>query len=178
MRNPFLVGAKVYLRPLEEADAAVCHPWFSDPEVRSLLGRHALPNTERDSVEFIRALSPAREQGFAVVARDEGRHIGNASLFQMNLIDRNAELGIAIGDKAFWGKGFGREAVTLLCGHAFRSLNLHKVHLRVHATNERAIKCYARLGFRQEGRLREHAFVEGRYVDALLMGLLRAEFVL
>jgi RimJ/RimL family protein N-acetyltransferase len=176
MRNPFLVGERVYLRPLEESDAATCHPWFSDPEVRVHLGRHALPCTERDSLEFIRTQETRKEQAFAIIVRADGRHIGNCSLFRLNLIDRNAELGIAIGDKALWGKGFGREAVVLLCRHGFRALNLHRITLQVHATNERGLKCYARVGFKQEGILRDYVFTEGRYVDAIIMGMLRGEF--
>jgi RimJ/RimL family protein N-acetyltransferase len=175
MRNPFLVGEKIYLRPLEEADAALCYPWFSDPEVRSLLGRHAVPNTEKDSLEFIRGMEARREQGFAIIVRADAKYIGNCSIFELNLIDRNAEIGIAIGDKTAWGKGFGREATSLLCRHGFHALNLHRLTLRVFATNERALKCYARSGFRQEGRLREHAYIEGRYVDVLLLAMLRGE---
>jgi len=72
MRNPFLIGEQVYLRPIEEADAARCYEWFSDPEVRFQLGRAALPNTEQASLEFIRGVDGATRQMFAIVVRADG----------------------------------------------------------------------------------------------------------
>jgi len=80
-----------------------------------------------------------------------------------------------IGQKEQWGRGFGTEAVRLLCRHAFDDLNLHKVCLACYATNERGIRSYARIGFTVEGRRREQVFIEGRWVDDVLMGLLRDE---
>jgi RimJ/RimL family protein N-acetyltransferase len=175
MRNPFLVGEQVYLRALEEADAATSYAWISDPEVRVHLARRATPNTEKASLEFIRGLDPRREQAFAIVTRAEGAHVGNCGLHAIDLVNRHAEVGIVIGRKEFWDRKIGREAVRLLARHAFRGLNLHKVWLRVNATNERGVRCYASVGFKPEGRLRDDAFVDGRYVDTLIMGLLRGE---
>jgi RimJ/RimL family protein N-acetyltransferase len=175
VRNPFIVGEKVYLRAIEEDDAAVCHPWFSDPDVRITLGRRTTPNTEQDSRAYIRGLDARTRQMFAVVARADDVYIGNAELFGIHWVNRHAELGIVIGRKDFWGKGYGRETVRLLCEHAFRGLNLHRVHLRVDATNERGIRCYTGAGFKPEGRLRDDVFAGGRYVDTLILGLLRGE---
>lgn len=175
MRNPFTIGEKVYLRAIEEEDAAVCYPWFSDPEVRRLVGRRSVPNTEKASREFIRVVDQRSGQMFAIVTREDDVYIGNCELFAIHPVERNAELGIAIGRKDYWGRGYGREAVRLLCEHAFRTLNLHKVFLRVDATNERAIRCYTSVGFKPEGRLRDNVFADGRYIDTLLLGLLRGE---
>lgn len=176
MRNPFLIGERVYLRPIEEADAERCYPWISDPEVRLLIGQTAVPNTAKDSVEYIRGADGRRRQMFAMVTRQGDEHVGNCELMGIDLIHRRAEVGIVIGPPEHRGKGLGREAVRLLCDHAFGALNLHKVYLRVFESNERAIRSYRALGFREEGRLREHAFLGGRYVDVLFMGLLRAEW--
>jgi RimJ/RimL family protein N-acetyltransferase len=175
MRNPFLIGEKIYLRPIEEADAATCYPWFSDPEVRAHLGVRAFPNNEQGSRDWIRKVDGRSHQMFALITRAEGAYVGNCDIFKVNLADRNAELAIAIGRKEYWGKGLGREAMRLLCHHAFRTLNLHRVFLRVYATNERAVRCYASVGFKPEGRLREDAYIDGRYVDTIFMGLLRGE---
>jgi RimJ/RimL family protein N-acetyltransferase len=176
MRNPFLIGEKVYLRPIEEADAERCYEWFSDPEVRVHILRRPYPNTARSSLDYFRSLDPARTQLFAIVSREAGAYIGNCGLHDIDPVNRHAELGIVIGDRAFLGKGFGREAVHLLCAHAFRTLNLHKVALHVSAPNERAIRAYTAVGFKPEGRLRDREFVDGRYVDTIVMGLLRGEF--
>ncbi len=174
-RNPFLMGERVYLRAIEEADAEQCYTWFSDPEVRRTIGRAAYPNTLRESLEFIRGADGRTRQMFAIVVKADGDYIGNCDLFAIDLVHRHAELGIVIGRKEHWGKKFGREAVRLLCTHAFGSLNLHRVTLRVFAHNARGLRAYSAVGFKLEGRVREDVFIEGRYYDTLIMGLLRGE---
>lgn len=107
---------------------------------------------------------------FAIEA--DGKFIGQCALFDFQPTHRVCELGIAIGDKDYWGRGYGREAVSLLVDYAFRYHNLHRVMLRVHGRNERAIKAYIACGFVEEGRLREHVWSNGRYDDLVLMGIL------
>ncbi len=175
MRNAFLIGAKVYLRPLEEADAAECHAWLNDADIRRTLAARAGPYTEAMSREWIRALDFRTTMGFAIVTREADLYVGNCDLREINPIDRNASLGIVIGRKQEWGRGFGTDAVALLCRYAFEGLNLHKVCLSCYATNERGLRLYARLGFAIEGRRREQVFVDGRHVDELVLGLLREE---
>lgn len=176
MRNPYLIGEKVYLRALEEADAAGCYEWVSDPEVRRTAGPGRFrPNTAAATLAFIRAIDGRSEQGFAIVVREDGTYIGNCGLHEINYVDRRAVLGILIGRKDWWEKGCGTEAVRLLSAHAFETLNLHKLCLTVYATNERAIGVYKKVGFKVEARRREQIFVEGAYVDEIVMGLLRGE---
>ena len=175
MRNAYLIGEKVYLRPLEEADAAECHTWLNDADVRRTLNARLGPFTEAMSREWIRKLDFRTTIAFAIVTREGNVYIGNCDLRDVNPVDRNAALGIVIGRKTEWGRGFGTDAVALLCRYAFDTLNLHKVHLSCYATNERGLRLYARLGFVEEGRRREQTFVEGRWVDEILFGLLRGE---
>ena len=84
-------------------------------------------------------------------------------------------LGIGIGDKTYWGQGYGREAVQLLVDYGFRHHNLHKVWLEVHGRNQRAIRAYRACGFVEEGRLRQHVWSDGAYDDLVIMGVLRPE---
>ena len=175
MRNPYLVGEKVYLRPLEEVDAVACHPWLNDPEVRRALALRATPMTEVRSREWIRCLDPRRDQVFAIVTVEGDLYVGNCGLHDIDAVDRHATLGIVIGRKDRWGQGLGAETVTLLCRHAFATLNLHKVCLSCYATNERALRLYARAGFTVEGRRREQVFIDGRWVDEILLGLVRGD---
>ena len=177
MRNPYLVGEKVYLRALEEADAAECYPWFSDPDVRRTLDTpvRARPNTEAVSRDIIRGADARHAMMFAIVTRAHGVHIGNCELGNINHVDGRAELGIAIGRRDHWGRGYATEAVALLCRHAFEGLNLHRVYLGCWANNPRALAVYGRVGFRTEGRRRQHAFIEGQWVDEVVLGLLRGE---
>jgi RimJ/RimL family protein N-acetyltransferase len=175
MRNPFLIGEKVYLRAIEEADAATCYEWISDPEVRRHLARRSIPNNEAQTRAFIAKVDWRSDQVFAIVSRADGLHVGNCGLHAISAVDRRATLGIVIGRQDAQNKGFGTEAVRLLCQHAFAGLNLHRVELSVYASNPRGQKVYERCGFRVEGRLRENAWVDGRWVDEIRMGLLESE---
>ena len=177
MTTPYLVGTKVYLRPLLESDAAECWAWFNDPDVRRTLALRGRPNTEATSRAFIHSLDPRRDQVFAIRTREGDIFVGNCGLHEIHPVDRHASLGLVIGRKEHWGQGFGTEAVRLLCRYAFDELNLHRVALSTYAINERGFRLYTRVGFKIEGRKREHVFIEGRYVDEVMMGLLRGELM-
>lgn len=113
--------------------------------------------------------------GFAIEA--DGQYIGQCALFNVNGVAHSAELGITIGDKAYWGRGYGTEAIGLLVDYGFRHHNLHRIYLNVNGNNARAIGAYKRCGFVEEGRLREHVWSNGAYIDLVYMGILRAEWV-
>jgi RimJ/RimL family protein N-acetyltransferase len=85
-------------------------------------------------------------------------------------------LGITIGDKAYWGRGYGRDALTVLLDYAFRLRNMRRVTLSVNGTNERAIRAYQACGFVEEGRLRKHVWSAGEYIDLVYMGVFRDEW--
>jgi RimJ/RimL family protein N-acetyltransferase len=89
---------------------------------------------------------------------------------------RNAQLGLSIYRQDDWGLGYGREMIVLALRYAFNELNLHRVWLTTSAFNERALKLYEKLGFRHEGRGREHLLLDGRRWDIVYMGMLRDEF--
>lgn len=107
---------------------------------------------------------------------DAGRFIGHVRLHSAVPADRRAALAIGINDPAYLGKGYGTEAVRLALTFAFEH-GLHRVSLRVLASNARAIACYRKCGFIEEGRERETALVGGVRQDDLIMGLLDREFV-
>jgi RimJ/RimL family protein N-acetyltransferase len=84
---------------------------------------------------------------------------------------------IFIGDKRFWNQGYGTEAMRLMVSHGFNDLNFHRIFLHVFDTNPRAVRSYEKVGFQHEGRLREARYLEGRYVDVLVMSILKSEWV-
>ena len=112
--------------------------------------------------------------GFAIEA--DGLCIGQCALFNFNETAQTCELGITIGDKAYWGRGYGRDAIRTLLDYAFRLRNFRRVHLSVNGNNQRAIRVYEASGFVEEGRLRDHVWNDGKYVDLVLMGLLKDEW--
>jgi RimJ/RimL family protein N-acetyltransferase len=81
-----------------------------------------------------------------------------------------------IGDKTYWNRGYGTEAVRLVAKHGFNTLNLNRIFLHVFENNPRAIRAYEKAGFSHEGRKRQAEFKDGKYIDVLVMSMLRNEF--
>jgi RimJ/RimL family protein N-acetyltransferase len=112
---------------------------------------------------------------FAIETKD-GAHIGSINFHQVLPENRKARLGIMIGDKGYWSKGYGTDAMLTLLRFGFDDMNLYRIDLTVDADNDRAIACYRKCGFVEEGRLRMARYSRGRYVDQFVMGILRDEF--
>lgn len=171
-----LEGKMVRLRALEPADLERCYRWVNDGEVTHYLSLR-YPLSMADEERWLRE-GPAN--GFAgvrlAIETRDGVHIGNMGLHQPNAEDRKAALGIMIGEKDYWSNGYGTDAIVTLLRFAFREMNLNRVWLHVFEFNERAIACYKKCGFQEEGRLRQHRYSEGRYWDVLVMAILREEF--
>lgn len=169
-----LVGEKCYLSPINVDDAATYVGWLNDMEVVRTLtmasSAIALTN-ERQTLERL-----AGQHVYAIVTTAEDRLIGNCGLHDIDQIDATAEIGIFIGDKASWNKGYGREAMRLLLGYGFDYLSLRNIMLRVFAFNARAIASYRGLGFSEIGRRRSAVKREGTEHDVILMDILDTEF--
>ncbi len=178
MDNPvFLKGEKIALRPLEKGDLNNTYlGWLNDPETSSYLISTVFPSNMDQLEKFFAAVSTSRNDVmFAIVRLDTGDHIGNIKLGNINWVHRFADLGILIGDKKSWGKGFGQEACRLLVDYAFHRLNLHKVTLSVYAEHMSAIKAYEKVGFVLEGRLKQMLYHNGHYQDQLIMAVTRPD---
>jgi RimJ/RimL family protein N-acetyltransferase len=173
-----ITGEIVRLRPVEREDLPRFVRWFSDPEVRRHLLIYLPPSLAQEEQWFERLQERLARNEDVVLAIEtlEGVHIGNIGLHRINWKDRNAELGIVIGEKDYWNQGYGTDAIRTLLRLAFTEMNLHRVSLRVDDDNTRGIRCYEKCGFQREGRLREVIFREGRYRDQLIMSVLRPEW--
>ena len=161
MKNAFLTGAKVYLRPMDYGDAPTLVGWMNDPDVTRTLPATARSLKEQSEREFIeRQMKNPNDIRFAIVARRNDR-LGTAGLMRIDWRDRHAAFGISIGDKSNWWLGYGTEATRLVTGYAFETLNLHRVWLHVYDFNAGGLRAYERAGYMREGVLREAAFREG-----------------
>lgn len=176
MKNPFRIGKRIYLRPLEPEDATALLPWANDDEVTRflLLWR---PQTLADERAFIeRARTHETNVTLAIALRRDDRLIGSAGFHVINLKDRTATFGIMIGDKREWGRGYGTEATQMMVDYGFDTLNLNRIDLRVTEYNPRGIGAYEKVGFIREGVLRSDTYREGRYWNTILMSILRDEW--
>jgi len=173
-----ILGERVRLRPIERDDLPRFVGWFGDPEVRRHLALYlpfSLAQEERWFESLLGRLERQEDLVLAIETAD-GVHIGNIGLHAIDWKNRVAELGIAIGEKAYWDQGYGTDAIRTLLDLAFGEMNLHRVFLRVDADNARGTRCYEKAGFRQEGTLREAVFKEGAYHDQYVMSILQPEF--
>lgn len=170
-----LTGERVVLRPVTPDDYRAMYAWRIEvPIWAQMTARPLAPLTYEAFVDvYEKQLRDDKGAEFAVDV--DGALVGRACLFEFNELARSAELGISFGPE-HRGKGYGRDAVRVLLDYGFRHRNLHRVWLETLATNEPALRAYAAAGFVEEGRLREHAWVEGTFVDIVLMGVLRAEW--
>ena len=178
LRMPFLVGEQVYLRPLEAADVAGPYAaWLNDYEVTRFLETGSYPSTPATAARYVEQITSSADNVLlAIVEKGTEIHVGNVKLGPIHRVHRRADMGIMIGDRTRWGRGYGREAVALIVAYGFERLNLHKIGLGVHADHDDAVRLYESLGFQVEGRLRQHLFRDGTYHDKLVMGVLREEF--
>jgi diamine N-acetyltransferase len=176
VRNPFLIGRTVYLRPLEIEDATTMQPWMNDHDVIRNLILHKPTNLQAEE-EFVRRAAKREEQiTFGIALRRGDRLIGTTGFHAIRWKDRSVGFGIEIGVKRLWGRGYGTEATRLMVDYAFLTLNMNRVWLKVYEDNERARRAYERVGFRKEGVLREDIWREGSYWNSLLMSVLRREW--
>jgi len=172
-------GKKVVLRPKEMADLDRYYAWINDPEVtRFLIMRYGISRAAEEAwlAGRVEQAISYGDVGFAIDTKD-GVHIGSIDFHHAIPEDRAARLGIMIGDKAYWSKGYGTDAMRTFVGFGFGEMNLNRIDLTVDARNERAIACYRKCGFVEEARLRQDRFSEGAYHDTLVMGVLREEWL-
>jgi len=174
-----LIGNRIRLRGIEKDDLPFFVRWLNEPEVLTNIAMpvpRSMGQEERWYADVI--TKPLIEQPLGIETRDNGSWllIGNISFMNTNQTDRNAEVGIFIGEETFRNQGNGTEAMSLMLRHGFETLNFERIYLHVHANNPRAIHSYEKCGFVQEGRLRNHHYLQGKYIDVIIMGILRNEW--
>jgi RimJ/RimL family protein N-acetyltransferase len=174
-RREGVEGTRIRLSPIRAKDAPALFRWIND---RALVvfnaGFHPVHASQHAA--WMRSVAGRPDLVVFAIRRKRGDAlIGVCQLHSISAVHRSAELQIRIGEAASRGRGYGVEAVRLLLEFAFRDLNLHRVWLRVFGTNRRALKTYAAAGFAREGLMRDAAFIDGRYVDVVIMGVTRRD---
>ena len=176
MHNPFLIGKKIHLRPVEAEDAKFLSKGENDPIVRESLFL-ALPISLSSEQEKIEKYIKTKEAiVLTIIEQQSNKPVGQTAFFRIDYISRSAIFYLAILDPTHWSKGFGSEATQLMVDYAFETLNLNRIQLHVCAENTPAIKIYKRVGFIKEGVLRQAMFRNGNYVDFWVMGILRNDW--
>jgi ribosomal-protein-alanine N-acetyltransferase len=173
--HPFLAGERLYLREVRPCDAGeTYYRWMNDPEVTRFLESRFFPQSVEGLRQYVNERLGDRNNVFlAIVLRDGHRHIGNIKLGPIDWIHRRGDIGLLIGEKDCWGRGYATEAIRLLTDYAFATLNLRKLTAGAYAANEGSARAFEKVGFTREGLLKAHSFCQGTYVDLILLGLVR-----
>jgi RimJ/RimL family protein N-acetyltransferase len=172
----YRVGDYVLLCP-EEQDLEQLYAQKNDPEIGAMLGGFTLGYSRAGLKEWLEFHRRKKDEWLmAIRDKETDKCIGHVALYRIDHRVRSCEFGIMIGDMRYWSRGAGRAVTAFAIAHAFRELNMNRIELSLLASNERARSLYDSLGFRQEGVLRQACYKNGRYVDLILMSLLRSEY--
>ena len=176
MQNPFIVGDRIYLRPLEVDDADSAVPWLNDAEIRQYMGITSPTNKVRERGYVERFYKDDRKTHLGIMLKERDQLMGHIGLYDISISQRHAELGILIGDRGCWSKGYGTEAMNLMLEYGFNQLSLHRIYLFVLDFNVRAVRAYEKVGFIRECVMREHGYRNGEYCDDYAMSILEDEW--
>lgn len=170
-----LIGKKCYLSPICVDDYKQYTNWINDMEVAINVGfvnRIMTEDQEKKSLESI----VLNNKDFAIVDCENDKLIGNIGFVNLDYTNALGEMGLFIGDKSFWGQGYGLEAINLLLDYGFNICNLHCIYLRVYEFNMQAYKCYKKAGFKEAGRIRQAKQIAGTKYDEIYMDILTSEY--
>ncbi len=180
-----IIGERVRFRGVERSDIPCFVSWLNDPEViEGILIRYPISQADEEGW-FDRMLTrPVDERVMGIEAKEVApdgstetwKLIGTCAFDHIDWRVHTTEFGILIGEKSFWNRGYGTDAVRLLVKHGFETLNLNRIFLHVFESNPRAIRAYEKAGFSQEVRERQAEYRHGRYLDVLLMAMLKEEY--
>jgi len=174
-RPEVIPGERIFLSHLLQSDVPLLARWMSDLEMNTYLGAPGKSYTLEQEQTWFDNLAKSDDKIFAIVVRDGQRLIGSVSLMGISHLHGSAELGIGIGDKDAWGRGYGSEAIRLICDYGFTFLSLSSICLWHAAFNERGHRAYLKAGFKVAGRWRASTTFNGQRYDRILMDITRDE---
>ncbi|NQV00745.1 MAG: GNAT family N-acetyltransferase [Parcubacteria group bacterium] len=174
----FLKGRKSVLRPLnKETDLQSCLRWINDQDVIQYVSAY-LPSSTQDEEEWFNNLQKRKEDIVLGIETLVGEFIGVTGLHNINWKDRTASHGVIVGEKKYWGRGYGTDANMVLLDYAFNTLNLRRIYSSVIAFNERSLQYHLTCGYQIEGVQRKQAYKKGKYWDVIFLGVFEEEWLL
>ena len=169
-----LTGKKCFLSPMDVKDAEKFTEWLNDLEiVRNLQLYGSMISLENENT-FLGKLS--KDHNYSIINLETNELLGSCGFLEVDQGNQTAEAGIFIGNRNFWNKGYGTEALSLLLDYGFKALNLHCVMIRVFEFNKAAMKCYRKIGFKQIGIRREALLRDLKRHNIIYMDILSGEF--
>jgi len=166
------------LRPSREEDLdGMWYRWFNNKEITKYQNKGIFPNTREKQKEYMMQMQKSTTDVlFAIVKKDIDFHIGCVGIHNIDWLHRSGMIGIIIGDKSYWNRGYGKLAWNMITQYGFFTLNLHRLWANIFKENEASIKVAQASGFKIEGTVRHMYYKNGKWHDAVLVGLLKDEF--
>ena len=173
----FLETPRLLLRAVCQEDVTDEYlAWLNDVEVLRYRSPKAFPSTMESQRAYIAGIGARGDLMLAICVRENRRHIGNIALNSIQFVHRSAELGMMIGAKDVWGKGYAKEAISAVTTHAFANMGLER--LWAESPNPAFNAAVRKLGWTKEGTRREAFLLDGVFVDLECWGLLKREWPL
>jgi RimJ/RimL family protein N-acetyltransferase len=176
MKNiPLIQGSRLHLRGVRPEDATERYVgWLNDPEINRYLEVRFSPQTLEGVRAYVEEMADSPDYAFLAIVLDEGkRHIGNIKIGPVNRAHGFADIGIVIGEKDCWGKGYAAEAIALATSYAFDGLGLHRVEAGAYAPNMGSAKAFLKAGWKEEGRETAKWSDGESYVDGIRVACVR-----
>ena len=176
---PFIEGETIDLVAGNSKWAPLLCKWMNDPKVRQY-ARNEWPITLEEIKKWF---EPSPNQGmkdfvvFTIYHKKDKKPIGSIAFNHINWLNRNANIFATIGEPEYWGKGIAGEASNLIIKYGFTELNLHKIYSSVYAPNKRSLRVAEKLGFKEEGILKEEIYVGGEFVDLHKFALFKKQWM-
>ena len=177
-----IMGKKVYLREFSKDNLTdpKYFSWLRDLDVVTNICRleYLLPLQFEEVENYVYSLLESNTDCFfAIYYKENDEFIGTLRIGHIVWRTGIGDIGILIGNKDYWGKGLSKDSIRAACTYAFNDLSLRKLTAGTPVINIPMCKCFERIGFKQEGQIREQSLINGKYVDHILFGLFRNEFV-
>jgi len=169
-----MTGKKCYLSPIDMNDVEKYTEWLNDLEITKYLTLYPYIISFENEKEFLDKLS--KGHNYSIIDNNTNELIGNCGFGDIDHINQTAEAGIFIGNNKYLNNGYGTEALSLLLDYGFKALNFHNIFLRIFSFNERAKKCYEKIGFKIIGKKRESLLRGKERHDIILMDILYNDF--
>lgn len=176
-RVVFLSGRISNLRPYNKTDIPMLTRWINSPDVRPYIVS-LFPKTENWEERWYEELGKDDKSVVLCVETKDGQPIGGMGLHSIDWLNRTATTGAILGEKEYWGRGYGTDAKLALLDYAFNVLNLRKIRSNVIAYNERSLRYSLRCGYKEEGRLRQEKYRDGVYHDLIQLAVFRENWKL
>lgn len=172
------MNGRIYLRALELNDYLTSYNWRNDTEITAMTGGNRFfVSSEREKEWVKNVIFNTTKLALAICLKENDKYIGNIIFENLNFNNASCEIGIMIGDKDEWNKGYATEAYKLAIKYIFEEKRINRIYALVLEENSSSLKLHKKCGFKIEGILRETIYKCGEFKNQVILSLLKNEYL-